>query len=218
MVVWNKLKIGRNGLKTKSEFLLAIALCVYFFAGKPPLSAQESDEQDRYVPTYTLGNQMLMINGGFFIPLFFQSLSGEINSTNLTLGGVGSIQWSAYLNNEMTLGVEGGGMFSFSPNGRTLFMLPVTLRYSYILQSYPFEFPLSLAAGFNFTRLDRQFNILPIVKPGVSVYWNYSLDWAFGVNFIYWWSPNIYQGPEPPKNNSRFGNFLEITLSALYHF
>lgn len=205
-------------MNTKSGFLIALTLGLYIFSATLPLSAQESEDQERFVPTYTLGNQMLMINGGFFIPLFFQALDGDIDNTNLTLGGVGSIQWSAYLNNEMTLGVEGGGMFSFSPNGRTLFMLPLTVRYSYILHYYPFEFPLSLAAGFNFTRLDTQFQILPILKPGVSVYWNYSLDWAFGVNFIYWWSPNIYRGPEPPKSHSRFGNFLEITLSALYHF
>ena len=205
-------------MKTKSGYCLALLICLYFFVGRPPISAQESNEAEKYVPTYTLGNQVLMINGGFFVPLFFQSLSGGIDNTNLSVGGAGSIQWGAYLNNEMTLGLEGGGMFSFSPNGRTLFMLPVTVRYAYILQFYPWEFPLSLSAGFNFTRLDTQFKILPILKPGVSIYWNYSLDWAFGVNFFYWWSPNIYQGPEPPSSHSRIGNFLEITLSALYHF
>ena len=204
----------RQGLKTRILHLFLAG--IFFLGGILSLSAQNDD--DRFVPTYSLGNQMLMINAGMFIPLFFQSLSGNMESTNLSLGGVGSLQWSAYLNNDMTLGIEGGGMFAFSPNGRNLFMLPVTVRYAYILRAFPFEFPLSLAAGFNFTRLDSQFQILPIVKPGVSAYWNYSPEWAFGVNFIYWWTPNIYQGPSPPNNQSRFGNFLEITLSALYHF
>lgn len=201
----------------KTKLITLLAVCALFF-GAGPAFTQDKEETEVYVPTYALGNQMLMINGGLFIPLFFQSLGGEIDNTNLSLGGVGSLQWSAFLNNEMTLGVEGGGMFAFSPNARSLFMLPVTVRYAYILRLYPFEFPLSLAAGFNFTRLDSQFQILPILKPGASFYWNYSPEWAFGVNFIYWWSPNVYLGPKPPHNNSRFGNFLEITLSALYHF
>ncbi len=194
------------------------AFCIFFLfvTSLTFLTAQE--ETTPYVPTYVMGNQMLIINAGLFIPLFFQSLGGEIDNTNLSLGGVGSLQWSTYLNNNMTLGIEGGGMFAFSPNDRTLFMLPVTARYAYILRAYPFEFPLSISAGVNFTRLSSMFKILPIVKPGVSAYWNYSPEWAFGVNFFYWWTANLYIGPEPPKNHSRFGNFLEISLSALYHF
>jgi hypothetical protein len=200
----------------KARIILPCLLVLSLFSFSPSLQGQE--EITPYVPTYVLGNQILIINAGLFVPLFFQSLGGEIDNTNLSLGGVGSIQWSTYLNNEMTLGIEGGGMFSFSPNGRTLYMLPVTARYAYILRAYPFEFPLSISAGINFTRLSSMFQILPIVKPGVSAYWNYSLEWAFGVNFFYWWTPNLYQGPEPPKSQSRFGNFLEISLSALYHF
>lgn len=209
------MKEARVSLKARTIFIFSLVLSMLFFS--PSLHSQE-EEPTPYVPTYVLGNQLLIINAGLFVPLFFQSLGGEIDNTNLSLGGVGSIQWSTYLNNEMTLGIEGGGMFAFSPNGRSLFMLPVTARYAYILRSYPFEFPLSISAGINFTRLSSMFQILPIVKPGVSVYWNYSLEWAFGINFFYWWTPNIYPGPEPPKNHSRFGNFLEISLSALYHF
>ncbi|GAB4222314.1 MAG: hypothetical protein Kow009_14070 [Spirochaetales bacterium] len=204
----------RNRLKTRTLCSFLLLFLIFL-----PLTLYgQEDETTPYVPTYVLGNQMLIINAGLFVPLFFQSLGGEIDNTNLSLGGVGSIQWSTYLNNQMTLGVEGGGMFAFSPNGRTLFMLPVTARYAYLLRAYPFEFPLSISAGINFTRLSSMFKILPIVKPGVSVYWNYSLEWAFGVNFFYWWTPNLYLGPEPPKSESRFGNFLEISLSALYHF
>ncbi|MFQ3620638.1 MAG: hypothetical protein SNJ78_06810 [Spirochaetales bacterium] len=205
-------------MKSRTKIVYALLFLLLFLFLFPASVFSQEEEFSPFVPTYILGNQVIIINAGLFVPLFFQSLSGNIEGTNLSLGGVGSIQWSTYLNNEMTLGIEGGGMFAFSPNGRTLFMLPVTARYAYILRAYPFEFPLSLAAGINFTRLSSMFQILPIVKPGVSVYWNYSLEWAFGVNFFYWWSPNLYQGPEPPQRQSRFGNFLEISLSALYHF
>jgi hypothetical protein len=206
--------IRKVALKKLRPLILAVLLL--FVIALPSVYAASIAESNQ--PYYTLGNQMLSINGGLFIPLFFQALDGKVAKTNLSLGGVGSLQWSTYLNNNMTLGLEGGGMFAFSPNSRSLFMLPVTTRYAYILRAYPFEFPLSIAAGVNFTKLDNSFQILPILKPGASVYWNYSYEWAFGLNLIYWWTPNIYFGPEPPSSDSRFGNFLEISLSALYHF
>ncbi len=208
----------RERVNLKTKLLSWLIVAALLASGISAVGAQEEGEDGITMPSYSLGNQMLMINAGMFVPLFFQSLGGDIESTNLSLGGVGSLQWSAFINNNMTLGVEGGGMFAFSPNERNLFMLPVTVRYAYILRLYPFEFPLSFAAGFNFTKLDSSFQILPILKPGVSAYWNYSPEWAFGMNFIYWWSPNIYSGPTPPRDHSRLGNFLEITFSALYHF
>jgi hypothetical protein len=189
--------------------LLGLPLCLF---------AQEDEEEDEYIPTYVLGDQMLMINGGLFVPLFFQTLAGDLHSTRLSVGGVGSLQWSTHLNNNMTLGGEGGGMFAFTPNDNNLFMLPVTVRYSYILRKYPFDFPLSIAGGVNFVRLNSVFRLLPILKPGISGYWNYNEAWAFGVNVVYWWTPDIYMGPTPPHSDSRIGNFLEFTLSARYHF
>ena len=195
--------------------LLCAACVLAMFFPAFPLAAQEDD--DDYIPTYILGDQMLMMNAGLFLPLFFQDLSGTTHSTRLSLGGVGSIQYSTYLNNNMTLGFEGGGMFAFTPNDNNLFMVPVTVRYSYILRAYPFDFPLSIAAGVNFARLGSAVRTLPILKPGVSAYWNYDAAWAFGINFVYWWTPDIYMGPSPPHGHSRFGNFLEISLSARYH-
>ncbi|MCL1818743.1 MAG: hypothetical protein FWG35_07415, partial [Spirochaetaceae bacterium] len=119
--------------------LLCAACVLAMFFPAFPLAAQEDD--DDYIPTYILGDQMLMMNAGLFLPLFFQDLSGTTHSTRLSLGGVGSIQYSTYLNNNMTLGFEGGGMFAFTPNDNNLFMVPVTVRYSYILRAYPFDFP-----------------------------------------------------------------------------
>jgi hypothetical protein len=201
-------------LKRKAAFFLVLA--VFISAAPFPLSAQESEEP--YIPIRILGDDMLIINGGLFIPLFFQSLSGATASTQLSLGGVGSLQWSKYLNNDMAIGMEGGGMFAFSPNNRNLFMLPITIRYSYLLRLHPFDFPLSFAAGVNFVRLGSNFQIFPIVKPGISIYWNYSAEWAFGINAVYWWTMDYHKGPNPPNSESRFGNFLELSLSARYHF
>lgn len=182
----------------------------------PPAEPAQPVEPGISADTYSLGDQMLSINLGLFIPLFF---AGDgINSTNLTLGGVGSIQWNSFLNNNWSLGGEVGGMFAFTPNKRTLYMVPLTFRATYFLRSYPWEFPLYMGAGIVFSRVEKNFKLDPILKPGASIYWNYNPSWSFGLNLVYWWIPQIYSGPEPPSSDTRYGNFLETTLSALYHF
>lgn len=190
------------------------------------LTAQENEPEEvppeappeRFVPTYALGDQLLSINLGAFVPLFFYGGPGGVQETQLTLGGTGSLHWSAFLNNSMAVGIEGGGMFALTPNRRTLFMLPLMARYTYFLRAYPWEFPLHLGAGLNFSRLEENFKVDPIVKPGFSVIWNYNAEWGFGLNLSYWWVPQIYRGPDPPSGDSRYGNFMDATLSAVYHF
>jgi hypothetical protein len=179
----------------------------------PPVEAPE-----RFVPSYALGDQLLAINLGMFIPLFFYGGPDGVEETQLSLGGTGSLHWSAFLNNSMAVGIEGGGMFALTPNRRNLFMLPLMARFTYFLRSYPWEFPLYLGAGINFSRLEESFKVDPILKPGFSVLWNYNAEWAFGVNVSYWWVPQIYRGPDPPSEDSRYGNFMDVTFSALYHF
>ena len=183
---------------------------------EPEQPPEEAEPQEEFVPTYTLGDQTLAINVGLFIPLFFAGGPDGIRDANLTLGGVGSLQWNSYLNNNMTLGGELAGNFSFTPNRRALFLVPITVRYAYILRAYPFEFPLYVGAGVDFARLEEQLKIDPIVKPGASVVWNMNPDWAFGLNVVYWWIPQWYS--DDLSDDSRYGNFLETTLSAIYHF
>lgn len=185
----------------------------------PPERDDTLPTEERVLDLYGLGDKMLSINLGFLIPLFFQATNGSVDATNLSLGGAGSIRFESFLSSHVTLGGELGGSLSFSPNGRTLIMVPLTARVSYILRRYPFEFPLSFGAGINFTKLDDAFHIDPIVKPAAAFYWNYNAEWAFGLNLAYSWIPQIYSGGgQVPSDHTRFGNFLDVTLSALYHF
>lgn len=162
---------------------------------------------------------MLSINLGVFAPLFFAGSDAGVTNANLSAGGVGSIAWASYLNDTMNVGAEMAGSFSFTPNSRALFLLHFAGTYTYTLRSYPFEFPLHMAVGMNIARLEESTKIDPIVKPGASFFWAYSTQWSFGLNLKYWWIPQIYSArSEVPQSDTRFGNFLEISLSALYHF
>lgn len=201
-----------------------LLLGVASLALAPALTAQdaeapETDDEEIFVPTYSLGDQTLAINLGLFAPLFFAGGPDGIASTNLTLGGVGSLAWGSYITNEFKLGVEVGGSFSFTPNRRALFIVPIVANASYIFGAYPFEFPVSMGLGMSFSRVDDLLKVDPFVKGGGGFYWNYSGQWAFGANAQYWFIPQIYTDRSPAgASETRLGNFLEITFSALYHF
>lgn len=181
--------------------------------------AQEAEDEEIFVPTNSLGDQTLGINLGPFIPLFIAGGGDVVPWGNLTLGGVGSLAWGSYITNEFKLGVELGGSFSFTPNRRTLFIVPLVVNASYIFQAYPFDFPVSVSLGTSFSRIDEYLKVDPFVKAGGSFYWNYSTQWAFGANLQYWFIPQIYvERHEAPVDETRLGNFLELSFSALYHF
>jgi hypothetical protein len=199
--------------KTILVIVMAAALVIPAFA-----QAARGDDEI-FVPTYSLGDQTLRINLGMFAPLFLFGGPDGLVPANLTLGGAGSLVWESYLSGNVTVGVEVGGSFSFTPNFRTLFMLPIAARGSYLFNFYPFEVPVTLAAGVNFSRLGDIQKVDPFVKAGGSFLWNYSSQWAFGANLFYWFVPQLYSDSSPAgADSTRYGNFLEFTLSALYHF
>lgn len=189
-----------------------------------PVFAQEEDESPieeeigREVPTYSPGDFILGVNAGLFIPMFYYGGPDGVEDANLTLGGTGHIYYGGYLSNNVAVGGEIGGSFSFSPNDNTLYMLLIAGRYTYFLRRFPFEFPLSVSAGFNFSRFGENFKTDPAITPSVGVLWNLNAQWGFGFDVRYWWVPQIYRGPSPPSDESRVGNFLSTTLSLAYRF
>jgi hypothetical protein len=192
--------------------LLAAAFAPAAWAQEPQ---PKPPEKPLLQPTRTLGDQVFQISVGPLVPLFFQSLSGvpPVLATGLTLGGAGSLQWNAYVSKDVRVGLEVGGMFAFSRRNNTLLMVPLTAKAAYVLTAYPFEFPLSLGLGVNIVKYVDDVYVDPIIKPGVGVFWQYDVTWSFGLNAVYWWVPHISNA-----SDTRFGNFLEVTLSALYNF
>ncbi len=191
--------------------LLAVLLLCTF-----PLAAQEPPEGEDapVVSAYSMGDQVLSLSLGPFIPLFFLANDGIVSSTNLTVGGTGSIAWSAYLTGAIRVGAEIGGVFAFSPNMNVLLMLPILARAQYVMTFFPIEVPLSLGVGMNIVKYDDLATIDLLIKPGASAMWIYDSKWSFGLNLAWWWDMQF--SPEPAK--SRTGNFLEVSLTALYHY
>ena len=188
----------------------------------PGLGAQESGTEADFVDpglVRSQGEQVFSFTGGLFFPLFSQDIDGPISSfqDHLSMGATGALEWGAYSNKNTQLGGQLSGMFAFTPNGRTLSMVPIVFKYTRVLNFYPVTVPLSLGAGFSFNRLEDLFQFTPILKPGVSAFWNFNPEWSLGLNTTYWWVPEIHFSDEL-SDQSRFGNFLEVSLSVLYHF
>lgn len=194
-----------------------IAAASLFFLILPLFAAfgQEEGEPGK-VAVYSLGQQTIAISAGLFIPLFYQSFSGAYSgSTNLSLGGCGSLQWGIHLDNHWLVGLELAGMFSQSVQKNYLYQVPITVKGSYSFHAFPFEFPVFLGLGMDIVKYREQAHINFILKPGFSSLWKYNLSWGFGLNAVYWW---VLQPWASDESKGRMGNFLELTLTAQYTF
>lgn len=187
--------------------LLAAALAPLFAAdpAEPPPSQ------------YSLGDQTMSINAGLFVPLFLLPTGTWLLGSSppqLSLGGAGSLSWAAYVTPQVRLGVEVGGAFAFSPNMNTLLMLPIIAKAAYVFTIYPFEIPLSFGLGMNIVKYVDQSTIDLLLRPGAALLWVYNSSWSFGLNLNYWM--DVQFSADPSK--SRTANFMEASLSALYHY
>lgn len=178
------------------------------------------ESKGEYVSPYSKGSQTFTINGGFFLPMFFYfpNLSPSVISASgqLSPGGTGSLEWASFISDRISLGIELAGTFAFTPNSDTHVLVPITGKISYIFPAGSFEIPVFLSLGLTVNKIPNQVYFGPILKPGAAVYWNRNLRWGFGLSTQYWLVPEIYFGDQ--SDNSSLGNFLDISLSARYHF
>jgi hypothetical protein len=194
--------------------LLLLFASAPLFSADPPTS--QPAQQPQQPSQYALGDQTLSISAGAFLPLFFLPNPAGIAllGTQLSVGGMGSLSWAAYVTPQIRVGVEIGGAFTLSPNLNTLLMLPIMARGSYVFTVYPFEIPLTLALGMNVVKYTDKSTIDLLVRPGASFMWIFNSSWTFGVNANWW----IDMQFAPSAADSRVLNALEISLTALYHY
>jgi hypothetical protein len=182
-------------------------------ADKPP----ERGRSAFGIEGHQLGDQTLALAAGLAFPLFFQEYGGQIHDTNLTLGGSGELQYSAYLNSNVRLGADLAGLFARSPNDRTLFLLPITVRIAYVLAISRFEFPISLGAGINIVNYREWSAVDFILKPGVAGFWRYDSNWSFGLN-VSWWLDFQGTTKEQAADQARMADYLIVTPAVFYNF
>ncbi|MDL2228907.1 hypothetical protein LJC14_01520 [Treponema sp. OttesenSCG-928-L16] len=162
---------------------------------------------------YTRGDQTFTISLGPIIPLFFTGHSGILDK-KVKVGGTGSLAYTYFLSSRFFVGGEIGGMFASTLGKNMLYIVPMGVKGGIQFVAGRFEFPLSLMIGMAPQKeLDSGYFGF-FMKPQASVFWRFNPDWSFGLNAGWWWVPQWTSN----KSENAQGHFLELTLSARYHF
>jgi hypothetical protein len=190
------------------------------------LSAQDIDNSEEFVQSYhSKGDQTFSIEAGLFIPLlridpspgengedsqFIQGVNGQ-----LKLGGSGILSYCTYLDSNLRLGGEFGGIFAYTLNDNMLYMIPITFKtvFDININTY-FTIPLYLNAGITLNSYLELFRVDPIIMPGVGFNWNYDSEWSLGLRYSFWIIPEI----SSTANQSSIGVHSDLRLGVEYHF
>jgi hypothetical protein len=164
---------------------------------------------------YARGDIMFTMSAGALFPILFLDGStkpAKAYNGQIKIGGVGTLGLNYFLTSDIFLGAEINGGFSKSVNN-LLFQFPFGVRAGYQFILRRFEFPVSLMIGMSSqTYLTKNYFGF-FLKPEVAAYWRFNPDWSFGINVGWWWVP---QWPKLGPAYNRYGNFLDLTLSARY--
>ncbi|MDR1277325.1 MAG: hypothetical protein LBK02_01085 [Treponema sp.] len=174
----------------------------------------ESDWSGFMPSLYSNGDQTFTITLGIIFPTLFIQNGSMITHNINPVGGTGSLAYTYFLGSHVFVGGEIGIMFDATLRKNTLFIIPIGLRAGYQFLFKRFEFPVSLLIGFAPQRYLELGYFGLFVKPSASAFFRFNPDWSFGINTAWWWVPQW----TPDKTKNVDGNFIDITLSARYHF
>jgi len=199
------------------------------------LHAQEEDdyyqegqgEYDWYgdLPSlYSAGDKTFNISPGITIPALFinkdpskfddkKVLSYPEHNFNRT-GGAGALAFNYFINSNVFLGGEIGGQFIGTLAKNTSYIIPIGFRSGYQFLVWRLEIPLTMVIGIAPQTLLNYGYAGLFIKGGPAVFYRFNPDWSFGVDLNWAWFP---QWTSQPKKNAH-GNFIQIFLSARYHF
>jgi hypothetical protein len=164
---------------------------------------------------YSMGDKTFNITAGVIFPTLFFENGNLVEKSNLfPVGGTLCLSFTSFLNSHVFLGGELSGLFNSTLAKNTLFIIPIGFLAGYQFIVWKFEIPLSVAIGISPTRF-RDLNYFGMyMKAGASLFYRFSPDWSFGLNARWSWYP---QWPKEMSKRAD-GNFVDLTLSARYHF
>lgn len=195
-------------------FLLISAGAVFAQQETEDEETPEGDDYEGVTPsTYSSGEQNFSFSVGIIVPLFFSNENGTVQ-TNINVGGMGYLAYNYFLTKGLFLGGELGGMFAGTIGENMLYIVPFGLRVGYQFTLGRFEFPISLMVGGAVQKYLETNYFGLFLKPSVSMFFRFNPDWSFGLNTAWWLVPQWTK----ESRKDMMGHFLEITLSARYHF
>jgi len=206
--------------RTLSFLLFVLTIFLFFFSDLSLFAQEEGGEDlpdigsewvDIVSEPYSRGDTNFSITLGVVIPAYFSGI--DDNDHGLKVGGTGSLAFNYFFTSHFFLGGEVSGMFAGTRRGNMLYMVPFGLRAGFQFWYGQLEFPVSLMAGAALQSYIEKRYFGLFLKPGASVFYRFNPDWSFGLNGSWWFVPQW-----PKNGNDVYGNFMELTLSARYHF
>jgi hypothetical protein len=185
---------------------------------RPPI---ESDWGAARFDLYAAGDKTFTIAIGVSLPMLFLNNRGESYATsypvgNINIGGTGSLSFNYFLSSHLFLGGELQFMFAGTLGGNMLYLVPMGARVGWQFIAGRFEFPLSFMAGIAPQSHGGNAGYFGLIlKPQGAAFWRFNSEWSFGLNAGWWFIP---QWPKAGPEYNRYGNFVELTLAARYHF
>jgi hypothetical protein len=212
-----------------------VIIPLVFFALAFGVYAQEEDDNEDDIITiesdwasanfgaYSMGDQTFTINISIVNPLFYiDERSGYLNA-NMSMGGMGALGYTYFLNAHFFLGMELSGMFCATEGKNMYFIIPIGIRAGYQFVVKRFEFPLALEIGVA-PQTHSQLSYFGFFSKAIgSVYFRFNPEWSFGLNTSFWWVPQwtdkVRETLSGYNNNINIhGFFWEAGLAARYHF
>ena len=161
------------------------------------------------------GAMQMKVALGVDVPLFNQDADGRIiKNTGMHTGGLLSLLSTYFFTSSINMGFD--AVFNFLPTtgSNLLFYVPLTVRGGYQFVWGKFEIPVNLGAGIAIqTCANRNYYGL-ILRPETGIYYRQGPDWSFGVGTVWNFIPQWYKD----KNDTRYGNILEISAAVRFHF
>jgi hypothetical protein len=164
---------------------------------------------------FTVGSQLISIAVAGQTPLFTFGGDASTTTANMYLGGSFTFGYQYFVARSLSIGGALSGSYNLSIGSLDLFILPLTFKTAYWWSLLPFEFSVSAEVGGYMMRFDGNGMLGPIAKAGGGAYYRVSSGWSLGFEANYWFVPEIHTGTY--ENLTRFGNFLETGLTAVYH-
>lgn len=222
---------GRGGRALRAAALF-LALGAALAA---PLAAQDEDEDEEQEPSapidsrwdgsalevFAKGDAVFNINLGVMFPVAFSV--GSVSQYDPPIGGTGALSGSYFLSSRVFVGGGVQGMFTPTIGEHMLYIVPMGAHIGYMWTAGRFEFPLSLMAGWAWQMYLDHLYFGFFAKPQVSAMFRAFSDWSFGLTAAWWFVPQwgtrkTDDTGETVKGRDGAGNFLELTLTAQYHF
>lgn len=88
----------------KYTTLIIILLLLFSFTDLWAQEEEQPADEENFEYVYGLGDQIFTIKAGLIFPLYLMSPDFNFTSTNLSMGGAGSLEWSAFINSSLALG------------------------------------------------------------------------------------------------------------------